>query len=335
MTAKDTAAQLLDAQVEFVLHELTGKRLATVIARDVDDLLDLAGELTLAEVIEPDAVKGVLRGAAERLGGGALIADIALALSDAIYDLPASDDHELGSVVDRDPVEALVVKVLSMDRLHEEAMRRLNRSPLVANVAAKFIGKIVSDFVAQQRQMAERVPGAKSLFSIGQSAANRVLSNPLVGDAANKGAKLAIKQTNSAVREVLKDAPLRGAAMEVWDLHADAPISDLRAYLTKQDLREIVVLVHAIITSGRASDWVGELIDTCVDAVLDRYGDRDIASLLPELGLSRDDLVADLRELLPPVIEAAKADGRLAELVRARLKPFFASKKVQTILAGT
>jgi hypothetical protein len=288
----------------------------------------------VSDVVDADAVKGVLRGAAERIGGGALIADVALALSDAIYDLPASDDHELRSVVDRDPVEALVVKVLSMGRLHEEAMRRLNRSPLVATVAAKFIGKIISDFVAQQRQMAERLPGAKSLFSLGQSAANRVLSNPLVGDAANKGAKLAIKQTNSAVREVLKDAPLRGAAMEIWDLHADAPISDLRAYLTKQDLREIVVLVHAIITSGRASDWVGELIDACVDTVLERYGDRDIASLLPELGVTRDDLVSDLRELLPPVIEAAKADGRLEKLVRARLEPFFTSTKVQTILAG-
>jgi hypothetical protein len=334
MTAKDTAAALLDAQVEFVLHELTGKRLATVIARDVDDVLEIAGELAVSDVVDPDAVKGVLRGAAERLGGGALIADVALALADAIYDLPASDEHELRSVVDRDPVEALVVKVLSMDRLHEEAMRRLNHSPLVATVATKFIGKIASDFVAQQRQMAERVPGAKSLFSLGQSAANRVLSNPFVGDAANKGAKLAIKQTNSAVREVLKDAPLRGAAMEIWDLHAEAPISDLRAYLTKQDLREIVVLVHAIITSGRASDWVGELIDACVDAVLERYGDRDIASLLPELGATRDNIVADLRELLPPVIEAAKADGRLEKLIRDRLEPFFASKKVQTILAG-
>jgi hypothetical protein len=334
MTAKDTAAQLLDAQVEFVLHELTGKRLATVIARDVDDLLDIAGELTVADVVDADAVKNVLRGAAERLGGGALIADVALALADAIYELPASEEHELRSVVARDPVEALVVKVLSMDKLHEEAMRRLNRSPLVATVAAKFIGTIVSDLVAQQRQMAERVPGAKTFFSLGQSAANKVLSNPLVGDAANKGAKLAIKQTNSAIREVLKDAPLRGAAMEIWDLHADAPISDLRAYLSKQDLREIVVLVHAIVTSGRASDWVGELVDACVDATLERYGDRDIASLLPELGVTREDLVADLRQLLPPLIEAAKADGRLEALVRARLKPFFTSKKVQTILAG-
>jgi hypothetical protein len=334
MTAKDTAARLLDAQVEFVLHELTGKRLAAVIARDVDDLLDVAGQLTVADIVDAEAVKQVLRGATERLGGGALIADVALALADAVYDLPASADHELRSVVARDPVEALVVKLLSMDRLHEEAMRRLNRSPLVAAVAAKFIGKIVSDFVAQQRQMAERVPGAKSLFSLGQSAANRVLSNPLVGDAANKGAKLAIKQTNSAVREVLKDAPLRGAAMEIWDLHAEAPMSELRAYLSKQDLREIVVLVHAIVTSGRASEWVGELIDACVDALLERYGDRDVASLLPELGLTRDDLTAGLRELLPPVIEAAKADGRLETLVRARLKPFFTSKKVQTILAG-
>ncbi|MDT4941096.1 MAG: hypothetical protein QOJ34_1185, partial [Pseudonocardiales bacterium] len=196
------------------------------------------------------------------------------------------------------------------------------------------VGTIVSDFVAQQRQMAERLPGAKSLFSLGQSAANRVMSNSLVGDAASKGAKLAIRQTNSAVREVLKDAPLRGAAMEIWDLHAAAPLSELREYLTKQDLREIVVLVHAIIVSGRESEFVGELVDACVDALLERYGERDLASLLPELGVTRDDIVADLRELLPPIIEAAKADGRLEALVRARLKPFFASKKVQTILAG-
>jgi hypothetical protein len=334
MTAKDTAAQLLDAQVEFVLHELTGKRLATVIARDVDDLLDIAGQLTVAEVLDPDAVKAVLTGAAERIGSGTLVADAALAIADAIYDLPASADYTLGDLVARDPVEALIVKVLSMHRLHDRILDQLNHSPAVGAVAAKFVGQIASDFVAQQRQMAERVPGAKSLFSIGQSAANKVLSNPLVGDAANKGAKMAMKQTNSAIREVLKNAPLRGAAMEIWDLQAAEPLSELRKFLTKQDLREIVVLVHAIVVSGRDSDYVGEVVSACVDAVLEQYGDRDLASLLPELGVSRDDLVDDVRKLLPPLIEAAKADGRLEEFVRARLKPFFTSKKVQAILAG-
>jgi hypothetical protein len=334
MDPKETAARLLDAQVEFVLHELTGKRLAAVIARDVSDVLDIAGELTVADVIDADALAGVLTAIAERVGGGSLSGDVALAIADAIYDLDASDDYTLGELVDRDPVEALIVKLLGMRQLQERAMDRLNESPLVATVAAKFVGKIVSDFVAQQRQMAERLPGAKSLFSMGQSAANKVLSNPRIGDAASKGAKLAIRQTNSAMREVLQDAPLRGAAMEIWDLHADAPISELREYLTKQDLREIVVLVHAIVTSGRDSAYVGEVVDACVAALLDRYGERDIASLVAELGITKDDIVADLRQLLPPLIDAAKADGRLEGFVRARLKPFFTSKKVQTILAG-
>jgi hypothetical protein len=212
-------------------------------------------------------------------------------------------------------------------------MDRMAQSPLLATVAARFVGKIVSDFVGQQRQMAERLPGARWLFSFGQSAANKVLGTSVVGDSADKGAKLAIRQTNKAAREVLKDAPLRGAAMEIWDLHADAPISDLREYLTKEDLRDLVALMHEVVASGRSSDFAGEVIDVCVDAVLERYGVRDLATMLRELGFTRARIVADLQELLSPAIDDARADGRLADLVRVRFKPFFASRKVRAILA--
>lgn len=334
MDAKDAAEKLLDAQVEFVLHELSGKRLAQVIARDVDDLLELAATLTVADVLDPDAVKTVVRRVADQVGGSELASDFVLALAEAIYDLSASENYNLGDVADRDTVEALIVKVLSMQKLHERALSRMNESPLVAKVAQRFVGTIVNDFVAQNRQLAERLPGGKSLFSLGTSAARTVGKVGFVGAAAEKGTQLAIKQTTGAMRDMLKDAPLHGAAMELWDLHADEPISDLREYLSKQDLREIVVLVHEIVRRARGSEFVGEAIDECVDVLLERYGARDLASLLPDLGLSRDDLVEDLRASLPPLIEAAKADGRLEALVRARLEPFFKSKKVQTILAG-
>jgi hypothetical protein len=49
MGPKDVAAQLLDAQVEFVLGELSGKRLSQVIARDVDDLLAALAARRLVE----------------------------------------------------------------------------------------------------------------------------------------------------------------------------------------------------------------------------------------------------------------------------------------------
>jgi hypothetical protein len=337
MDSKVLADRLLTAQVEFVIGELTGKRLAQIVARDVDDVLKIAAKLTVADVVDPDVVKGALRRLVEQVGGSTLLEEVVTTLSDAIYDLSASENYNLGEVVERDPVEALIVKVLSMHTLHDRALERMAESPLVATVATRFVTKIVGDFLQQNRQMAERLPGAKSLISFGVGAASKVRSatvDQFLGDAAGKSTQFAIKRTNSALKDLIHDAPLQGAAMEIWDLHADAPVSDLREYLSKQELRDVVVLVHELVTSARSSDYVGELVDECVDVIFEQYGARDVASLLPELGISRDDIVRDLGELLPPVIEAAKADGRLEALVRARLKPFFASKQVLAILAG-
>jgi hypothetical protein len=333
--SKDVANQLLDAQVQFVLAELSGKRLTQVIKRDVDDLLALAGELTVLDVVDPEHVKTAARRLVERIGGSELLEDLVTALSDAIYDLSASEDYNLGEVVQRDPVEALVAKALSMHTLQDRALDRMAESPLVAAVATRFVTKIVSDFLQQNRQMAERLPGAKSLISFGMGAASKVRSatvDQFLGDAAGKSTQFAIRRTNSAMRDLVREAPLQGAAMEIWDLHAEEPISDLRGYLSKAELRELVVLVHEIITSARSTDYAGHLVDECLDVFFERYGERDLASLLPELGISREDVLDDAQRLVPPLLEAAKRDGRLEQLIRDRLKPFFTSKKVLAIL---
>jgi hypothetical protein len=333
--SKDVANRLLDAQVEWVLAEFSGKRLTQVIKRDVDDLLELARRLTVIDVVDPEQLKGAARRLVERAGGSELVQDLVTALSDAIYDLSASEDYNLGEVVERDPVEALVAKVLSMHTLQDRALDRMAESPLVAAVATRFVTKIVGDFLQQNRQMAERVPGAKSLISFGMGAASKVRSatvDQFLGDAAGKSTQFAIKRTNSAMRDLVREAPLQGAAMEIWDLHADEPISDLRGYLSKAELRELAVLVHDIISSARTTEYAGHLVDECVDVFFERYGERDLASLLPELGISRDDVLDEAQRFVPPLVDAAKRDGRLEELVRARLKPFFTSKKVLAIL---
>lgn len=331
------ADQLLEAQVEYVIGQLSGKRLARVVARDVDSLIALAEQVSVAEVVDPDGAKQVLRRLVERVGGSAMLEDLVAAMSDAVYDLSASENYDLGEVIEREPVEALVARLLAMRTLHDRLLDKMAESPLVAAVATRFVTKIVGDFLNENRQLAEKLPGAKSLISLGMGAASRVRSatvDQFLGDAAGRSTQFAIRRTSNAVRDLVDEAPLEDAAMEVWDLHADAPISDLREYLSKEELRELAGLIRELLASARSSEYVGELVDGCVDVFLAEYGARDLASLLPELGLTRDDLVDDLCELLPPALEAAKADGRLAELVRARLRPFFASKRVHAILTG-
>ncbi|MCW2495192.1 MAG: hypothetical protein JWQ77_1116 [Jatrophihabitans sp.] len=332
------AAALLEAQVEYLLAELSGERLVELLERDVLDLLDIADALVLAEVVDVEQVKRTAHTLVERIGGSSAVETMVTALSDALYDLGASDEYDLADVVDRAAVSALIARLLGMRTLHDRAMERMTESPLAATIATKFVGQIVADFVAQNRQSAEKIPGAASLFSLGQSVASRAKSvsdralGGFVDGATERGAQMALKRTNNAIRELLRDPQMHAAAMELWDLHADEPVSGLRTYLSKKELRELALLIHALVISGRDGDYAHEVLDAGIDAFFAEYGGYSLAALLPELGLTPDQLTADLQAFAPPIVGAALATGKLEALLRSRLEPFFASPAVAAIV---
>lgn len=335
--AQDLAARLLDAQVEWIVAELTGEGLVELLANDVDDLLAIGGQLPLDSVVSADAVKLVLRRTVDAAGDSPLLTSALDTLADAVYDLPAASDHKLGDVVDRGHVEELVAKVLSMHRLQDRAMDRMLQSPAVGTVASRFVGKIVADFVQQNRERMEKVPGARSLMSIGFGAANKVrnaTADSFLGDAAGKGAQYAIRRTNSATRELIREAPLKEAALELWDLQAAEAVSDLRSYVTVADVREIVQIVRALVADARASAYAGELLDGCVDAFFAEYGSTDVAALLVDLGIGHDDLLFGLTQLAPAMLETLRSTGDLDRIVRTRLQPFFASDPLLALLGS-
>ncbi|HET6876071.1 MAG TPA: hypothetical protein VFH38_00925 [Jatrophihabitans sp.] len=332
--ARDLANRLLDAQVDYVLAELKGERLTELVAQFVDEALAAGETIPLERVVDAQRMKVIGKRLLVQLGESPLVDDIAVALADGLYDMQASEAQTLGEVLEREPVEALVARFLSLRTLHERTLDRLTESPLVAVVASKFVAQIVADLVAQNRARAERVPGMSSLLSIGTSAANRVRSpfDQLLGDAADKGAQYALRRTNNAIRELLRDAPLQQAAMELWDLHAEEPIGDLREYLSRQELRDVILIVLEVLATARSTDFAGAVVDACVDVLLEHYGARDVTGLIAELGIQRDDLVEDAVALATPVLETAEAEGVLAALVRSRLGPFFFSPAVLDLL---
>ncbi|WP_305779681.1 hypothetical protein [Nocardia nova] len=339
--AQDIAAKLLDTQVDYLLAEVTGDRFAEVVARDVDDVLAVADTIVFRDVVSVEEARQTVRTVVNRIGGSPVLQDSVAVFADAIYDNVAeNNDYTLGDVVDREPVEALLEKIFGMHQAQERLLERLTESPLVATAASKFVDKLIDDFMESNRQMASKVPGVGSLVSFGtnaaksaRKAAEKASSGTFIGDMAGKGAMFALKRTNNAIREMLRDAPVHGAAMEFWDLHAGEPVSGLRDYLTQADLRELALLVHRIVVTTRDKEYVGVLLDECVDVFFTKYGDHTLGALLPELGLSADDIRTEILRYGPAVVEAAKRNGVLAKLIRERLEPFYTSEPVLAILA--
>ncbi len=338
MTADATllAGRLLDAQVAWALDQLSGDQFAAMVRRDIDEGLAVCSSLTFGQIISADDVKAAARRLVDVIGGSGLLTDLPQSLAAAIYDLEASEEHSLGELVDRESVDALIVQLLAMHQLQDRAMDRLAESPLVAAIATRYVTKLVGDFLQQNRERAEKLPGVSSLFSIGLGAASKVrgATDQFLGDAQARSTQFAMRRSNSAVREMIRDAPARAAALEVWDLQAAEPISALREYLTRQDLRELLEIIQQIIVAGRNLDYVGVALDECVDVFFDRYGTTDVATLLADVGISRDVLVDTVQAFAPPVIETLRREGRLDALVRARLEPFFASEHVLALLGG-
>ena len=83
---------------------------------------------------------------------------------------------------------------------------------------------------------------------------------------------------------------------------------------------------------GRGRSAVARLLPG-VDDVLEYDAPWVVAEPGPLDPAAVDTLVADVRRLAPPVLDALRADGRLEQAVRERLAPFWSSEEVRSLLA--
>ncbi|MBJ8345214.1 hypothetical protein [Antrihabitans sp. YC2-6] len=328
------AEKLLDALVEFVLAEVTD-RFDEVVVREIDLVLEGADTIVIGDVVDPADVKLTARMGVDHVGGSELIGELVIPFVETFYNLDAAEDYDLGEVIEREHFQALVAALLRMNTAQDRIFERLTLSPLVAQLASSFVGKIVGDFVAENRKKAERVPGMSSLFSVGDRVASTAakVGKGQLDALSGKGAQYALKQTENAVRDLIKEAPVEEAALEVWDLHAGERVSELRKYVSEDEARELADLGHGLAMSVRQKEYTLSLVDAWIDTFFATSGKLTVRQLLEKIGLTRDDLVTEGSRLAPPIIEALIANGVLAAQIRQRLEPFFLSESTLAIIA--
>lgn len=339
--AASLAGRLLDAQVAFHLQQLSGDRLAATVTQVADELLDAAGRHRLEELVDRTTVTELVVRALGTTPGSAAVAGIVELATTVVHEGP-DEPYPLGTLVERQQVETLLDELLALHPVVERALDRLTDSPLVGTVASRFMGRIAGEVLQANKAVADRVPGLGSLMSFGTSAASRAMGaadkqlealiGGTVGDTVGRGSAFAVRRLNRIVVETLRDPTTREAALQVWDLLAQEPVAGLGRWTTREELTGLVDAVHEIVVSTAATPQVARLVETVVEAFFDRFGDCTPTELLDELGLSREDVVADLVRLAPAVVDALCDTGDLERIVRARLEPFYSSPEVAALL---
>lgn len=332
-----TADRLLEAQVAWVVAELTGDRLRVNLRREVDALLVRSDTVLLGDLLSPATVMVLV----DRIVIGALGGPAAVVAGRRLADVLRGEvvgSRRLSEVVDRGDVAALVDALAPLRPVLAELLDRLTDSPAVGALATSFVTQVVVDVLEANRSIARRIPGVGSIVSLGTNAATRVVGatdrqvRALLGDTAGRGAALVVRRLNAIVLGTLDDPLVRVAALEVWDAHADDRVDGLTGRVAGEDLRRIVEVVRRLVAAGAPTAAVRTAVEEWVRAVHEMYGDRPVAELLAELAITREDLVTTLDAVVPPLVEAAIDDGWLAREVRERLAPFYSSDEVAAII---
>lgn len=334
----DTVAQrLLDAHVAWLLGQMTPEALPASVEREVDELLAIGSRVTVADLVDPatlkDAVHNLFTVVPPSTGASTLVA----MLADVMYDGPAGR-FTLADVLDRENVERLADEALANVDLLGSLLDDLTRSPLVTSLASRFMTKVVADVVQTNRAMAEKIPGVGSLVSFGANAAGKVGGaaskqvEARLGDTAAKGAAFAARRLNSIVVETLKDPATRRAVLEIFDLYADQPVTKLRQVAQRDDVHRVAGLLQDIVIAGAPTDPIFALTDALVDGFLRVYGEHPASTLVADLGIDRDTIVAHATVAAGRALGAARASGDLERVLRERLGEFYGSPEVTAIL---
>ena len=327
-----------------MLGELEPGSLEAVLAPDVRAIIAALRGVPLSRAVDEAAARGLWRGSllgavqsrgmAEHLPRAAVAAHHGVGTSSAT----------LREVVERDRVEALAKAVLALRGDGRLLTERLLTSPSAVTVGVRIVGRIVSDVLAQNRALAEKVPGIGGLVSLGAGAINRAGRvgkavadgsglDRIVGEAVGAGAKTTVRRSSAIVHEVLTDELLLAIVLELYDAHADLQLAELRIPAEDDRIEKVAIAAHRLTAHAAASSAAEEVIDTQVDAFLAAYADLPVADLLMRLGLTEDALVHHLAAALAPPLAAMRHDGSLERLVHARLSPFWQSAEVAALLA--
>lgn len=335
--ATDLAHQLLDAQVAHHLSLLTEEAIEATVSQAGEALLAAASQLHLADLLDREAVTGLVAHLLQTVPGSAAAVSVVEIVTDLVVDGPP-EPFPLGAAIDRAQVDALVTQALGFTPTIERVLDTFAESPLVGVVASRFMGRIVAEVVQANQAVASRVPGLGPLVSLGTSTAARLKGaadkqvEAILGDTVGKGGTYAVRRLNRILVDTLGDPTTRDAALQVWDHLAREPLAGLGALASREDIAALVATGHDLVATTAGTPYAAHLAEALVDGLFDWFGGYTVAEVLDALDLRSADIVDHLTGLSSGVLTALRDSGDLERLLRAYLEPFYTSPEVNRIL---
>ncbi len=328
------AQQLLDAHVAHILERCNEKNLPQETEKLIDQVLEQTGGLKLSAVVSKKDVKNTAIFFAAKMDIGPGIPELVAGIARELHGHKAHDKATLNDLVSDRDFDELLDKYDEMELLRERIIHEIVSNPVYTALISDLLYNGITRYI-NDNPLSNKLPGAKSMLKFGKSLADRS------GVDWQKGVRAYIKHnTRAALRESerfllnqLSDEKLRDSAHQTWDRIKNEPVSRFRDYVSADDVEEFFVIGFEFWRNFRQTAYYSDLICAAIDFFFKEYGKKSLNTLLNDLGVTRDMIVAEAQRYAPRAVKALNKEGVIEAIAREQLRGFYESEVVAQLLS--
>jgi hypothetical protein len=301
LTAK--AEQLLDAQVAFMVDQISADNLQPLVETNLSHALEHAKSIKLGDVARE------------------------------IYHHKIFDDHTPGDLMNQKEYREFVAKLAEMEDARKKLIAEVVSNPFYASMMSDLLYHGIQDYITTN-PLAKKIPGAQSMMKFGKSMMDK--ASPNLEAALKKyvasNISATLRESERFLHKNLTNEKIIELAMDAWVDFRDLKISGFRNYLTTRDIEEAYVAGFEYWKHLRTTEFYKACTCAIIDFFFEKYKDTNLYDLLQDLYIREDMMVEDAMTFAPMVIEYLKEQGMLQDFIRRNLLPFYESEAVATLL---
>lgn len=324
---KEDIKKIYEAHVAFELQEFQGDALKANIREDVEAAWKWMGKVKLNDIAGPQLAKDFLERNLKDRDLTDHQHDYLVDLGKSVHGLALKSKHTLADFITEKTYFEIANYLIDQKDTRDEIIGKLVKNPFYGEMIADTLYDGLKSFVAQSGPSNETVGG--SLFSLGKSLVGAALQGvsenldrnikKFIADNLSK----TIAQSEKHLKERLSDAKLRMIAKNIWSRAESTKVKTIAEKITTDMIERSIEGGQKVGKDLVAAESVKELAHFVIDHFFEYDGNKTLAGILEDNGITRDIVIAETEIWATPVLEKALKDGFLQARIEARLGKFY------------
>jgi len=325
----DDEKKILDAHVQFELSRWAGARLEESVQQEVAAAFTWLDEVRLADLLTAEQVDGWVQRAVVADPPSEEFAQTIDQCIGVVYDALLEQDVAVSDLLPQPVYDQIVGAIVEMRQIRPEIITQITTSTVYSQLVAHVLYHGIKTYLVTENAIARKIPGASSLFRMGQNAITsaapgleKSIDKKLIAFIGGNITETT-KESSTFLNTLLDDAMMQTVADEVWAVNADRTLASMVVLLDSSSLDDAVVAGREIWLHLRQMPFFADLVSRVVHEVFRLHGDKPVGVLLALVGITPDLVAREVGAAAGPIVEQARRSGYLEERIRGRLDAFY------------